>query len=496
MVPTKVSNDYGIDFICQVVKPLPSDAQDIRPIIIGAVVKSSGKKSNRPRAQLQNDDIELALKSEFPLLFVLVDLLNDEVYLRFFDMELLTVFHDTFSKGKHSFLLTPRIMFSGAENFQEALNCIGTPEYQQRLRIKAVEFSLNSIIGNARLQIRSDGRGGLAILELPCLENLFLPEDRAQVREVILTSRYDFPLRLPFTRFQDSIIGEIRRFASKLAIIAPIPTEGYKTIYIMKHGRIKAGCVFNSRSAGDEVSFHHQSGLSIIISESREGADGLHYHHTRVSYGDDSSGHLFEHPEIIAFIKECDEDTEICLGKPSKQGIPINHFSELLHLRLAVTDTEIIYKELDIPNPVFKFHHFLDEKIQRSFGLLSYPFNSNRDEDIWPGFVTTPEETSIDWVRATIFCPLFVALPEGASVVQIEFLGKMGFSVNYPVGARFDKYIAMRVCEPFEYGGSLTDPPYAPILLIDGKNAIKLYSNRFERVESPCEMSIGYRLEE
>ena len=58
LVPAKVPNDYGIDFFCQVAESIPERDQDIRPTVIGAVVKSTGKKSRRPRAKIEKNDRE------------------------------------------------------------------------------------------------------------------------------------------------------------------------------------------------------------------------------------------------------------------------------------------------------------------------------------------------------------------------------------------------------------------------------------------------------
>jgi hypothetical protein len=495
LVPTKVPNDYGIDFFNQVAKSLPERAQDIRPTIIGAVVKSTGKKSRRPRAQLGKKDIELAFKSDFPLLYVLVDLNKDYVYLRFFDKELLTLFHETLVKGGQTFTLSPKIMLRGPEGFREALNHVTRQEYQQSLHIKAAELRLSNIIGKTRLSIRSDGHGGIAVLEVSHLENLFSPQDHAQIRDVLLTSNYDYPLLLPPSPFKESIVGEVKHLASKIALVAPLASNRPETLFIKKGNFIKARCIFDLRWAGDEMSYHHQTGISIIISAARKGDDGLYYHHTRITYGDDSADRIFEHPEIISFIKECKKGAKMHLSEHSKEAIQITDLSELIRLQVVLSDIELIYRELQLHEPALKFHHLKDDKIQWSHGLLASLFHTRAKEDIWPGFVTTSEEIPIDWVKSTIFCPLLVALPEGPSVIQIMFSGKMGIVENNPVGARFDKYRAMRICDPSEYGGKLTEQPQSPVLLIDGENAIKFREKGFDKINSPCRIGISYRTE-
>ena len=58
---------------------------------------------------------------------------------------------------------------------------------------------------------------------------------------------------------------------------------------------------------------------------------------------------------------------------------------------------------------------------------------------------------------------------------------------------------SIRLCESanrLQYGGVLTEQPQSPILLIDGKNAIKYHENGFDRVDSPCGMGISFRLDE
>lgn len=497
LVPNKVTNDYGIDYFCQDTYLMTDGSQDVRPTLIGAVVRSTAKKSRRPRVKLEKDDIELALRSEFPLLFVLVDLDKDKVHLRFLDSELLETFHDILSKGGQSFTLTPDIMYSGVHSFREALSVVTRPEYQHRLRLRAVEMRLTDLIGPVRLRIFYRSDRTLAIVQVHNVENLFSPEVRPQVREVLLTSRYDRPLPLPIPSLKDSVVGEVKRIASKIAIVAPVSGKGAESLFIKKNDKVTERCVFDLRRAGDEMAYHHPSGLSIVISAARKGKDGLYYHHTRLTYGDDSADRLFEHPEIIAFIKQCKKGGEICLGDPHKDGVPIEHgFSELMNLGTVVSHLEDIYSELGIAEPAVKFYHLTDPKIQWSHGLLASILYTDKQEDIFPGFALTPQDVHIDWVRSTVFCPLVLALPEGPSVVEVVFSGRIAFAEEHPAGARFDEYKTMRLCEPSEYGCELKEQPSSPLLLIDGKNAIKFHETRLEQVGSPCKMGIAYSPEE
>ena len=105
LLPNKSEYDYGIDFICQQVTGNLGFSDTISHSYLCVNVKSS--KARRPRAKLNIDDLEVALLSEFPLLFILVDTLSDNLYYRFLDLSLLEELNDAFIK-KSSYIITPK----------------------------------------------------------------------------------------------------------------------------------------------------------------------------------------------------------------------------------------------------------------------------------------------------------------------------------------------------------------------------------------------------
>ena len=94
LLPNKSEYDYGIDFICQFVPNSISGTASVSSSYLCVNVKSSNAK--RLRTKLNNDDLQTALSSDFPLLFVLVGIKNDELYYRFLDNDLLYSFNEKF----------------------------------------------------------------------------------------------------------------------------------------------------------------------------------------------------------------------------------------------------------------------------------------------------------------------------------------------------------------------------------------------------------------
>jgi hypothetical protein len=441
LIPTKIPNDYGIDFFCQLTKILPNGHESVLPSSIAVNVRSSDQK--RIRAKYSRDDIKLLLKSEFPMLLILVDIRNNKVYHKFLDKELMEFFYSELLKGAKYISIIYKEMSSSDEDFHRSLSLITTIRYREMLRLRAAELRLSQIIGPSRLQVHRFSEGSLAVVEVRNFEDIFKHQEdkiKSKVREVLLTSRLDRGFSLPTEHLNRAIVDEIGDFAEKIAVITKIHSKPEKLF--VKSDENVVECIFEVRPLGDEFSFYHVSGLSIIFSGPRKGEEGLHYHNFEVKYNDLSSEPMFNHKEIISFLKNCKENTTIHLGDIESIGFELKYFPMLIRLGLIVSSLETIYTELKIDRPLIKLLHIDDPEFQLTFAFIANLFNPYLKENIWPGFLISPEDIPMKWVDGKIFCPVFFTLPEGKFIIIVSFDGKIALlddvKEEIVAGFRFD----------------------------------------------------------
>ena len=498
LLPNKSEYDYGIDFICQQVTENLGISDTISHSYLCVNVKSS--KARRPRAKLNIDDLEVALLSEFPLLFVLIDTLTDNLYYKFLDISLLEEFNDAFIK-KSSYVITPNKMTKGSKKdaqFQRETGLYLRREYQDSLSLRKIELKISSKIGDAKLKIVQEISGNLAIIKTNKIENFYSTGSPSFsiARETHLNYNLNYGARLPADILNKDFLSDIGTVASKIIMIAST-TGGERVIYIRDRLKKKKTKVeFEVRKFHDETSFYHPTGLSIVFSEARKNEkDGLYYHHQDILFKDPNAEPLFRHPKMIKFLKACKKDAELYLSEDAQIGIKVSHWPELIRLRKVILGLELIYSKLQINDPTVKLTDLNIKKYQYSFGLLEHIFrNKNKLQNILPGFVFTGQEVDIIWQKALINCPLIVSLPEGTIKIEIESIGEMAFRSDdlfeerIPVGTKFDRLSSFHI-EKFE---DKIDYREYPILPINGTMAIEFSEKGPSQIKSPVDERISF----
>ena len=499
LIPNKVKRDYGIDFVCQPTqRSLFAGISQVKSSLLGVNVRSSSQR--RVRVKYSKDDITQILKTDFPVLLALVDVENEVIYHRFLDIDLLEFLHYKIAQGKQSVTMTPSKMNHGDQEFQNALALVMEAKYQQKLRLRVMQHRLSQLVGPSRLSIQRSPEGSFAVVEIFNFEEIFKNQEdkiKSTVREIILSSRLDRGFSLPSEQINRAIVHELGDYVEKIALFTRIPSKP-ETLFVKCNNNV-AECLFEVRKFGDEISFYHVAGLSIIFSGPRKGEDDLYYHYFDVKYNDPASEPLFDHKEVINFLKNCKENATLHLGDVNSIAFELNNYPTLIGLGILVSYLESIYGELKIERPIAKLSHIDDINFNITFGFLANLFNPEMKENIWPGFTISSDDARIKWVEGKLICPVFLTLPEGMFIISVSFDGKIALlddlEKDNAVGFRFDKYISM-VSEKFE------EPPDKPIqlhkfpLMLLGEGIAleirELEERGFHQVRSPFDLGISY----
>jgi len=450
LLPNKSEYDYGIDFICQFVPDASSGIASVSSSYLCVNVKSSNAK--RLRVKLNNDDLQVALSSDFPLLFVIVGVKNDDLYYRFLDSELLHSFNDRI-KRESDYLLTPKSMSLALKQdygFKNKVVHFLNQEVQDSLRITKTKLRLSNKIRANTLKIIQKENGNLAIVKTSKIEDLYSKESPcfSVVRDTFLNYNFAKGVWLPHEALDKEIVADISPLASKILMIAPTVSDITVLSVKDKNKKNKAQIEFEVRRFHDETSFYHEAGLSIVLSDARKNEnDGLHYHHYDIIIKDPEASPIFKHPKLVKFLKSCTPNAFLYLSKNAKSGLDISGWTELIRLGKVITGLELVYKEFKSIVPLVKLADINIKRFQYSFGFLEQIVRSrNKANKILPGFVLVPESVPIEWKKAKISCSAILSIPEGLVKIEIESIGKIAFNTSdiiNPVGVQFDKIISI-----------------------------------------------------
>lgn len=494
LTANKIVYDYGIDYLCQVGGKKFNNKQEMNSEFIGANVKSSSYPN--PSATLTKEDMQFILKASFPVLMILVDINKNTVYYRFFDEDMLRTFHERLLSNKTSFTLKPKFMNENSDDFMKDLSLVTKKRYQSKLKHLKVQLNLQKLLGSIRLSIEQTEDEIFAIIEVENIEKIFDSTHKVfpLVREAFLAKSYNKGILIPEGSMKDFYIEDLNDIAERASLIAPVFYEEIN-IMLKRGSKYLANCNFERRQFGDESSFYHPSGLSFTLSKKRLGKDNHYYHYNEVLCIDKNTHCVFEYPDIIDLLSKCKSGDAFVISEGT--GLPVEYWPRLINLGEILNKLERIYKKLDL-EPIVKMSDLDSSKYTFSYYFI-YNLLFEKNIKLLPNFIRQSIdnidlnlESDIEWYNAEIYCPLIIHLPEGAVLVDVIYLGEVGFidTNQVPLGLKFNKIKRIISC------CVVNDAPYfeEPFLMIGEDLALVCKTDGFEQRECNYEKGITYNL--
>ncbi|WP_336788450.1 DUF4365 domain-containing protein [Paenibacillus sp. MMO-177] len=487
LIPNKVGSDYGIDFNCQIVGETIGSKRSIVAEFLMANVKSSSYPN--PAATLEQSDLEFSLKTSQPLVFILVNVNTKEVYHRFLDEDLISMFFDRLMKGKKSFSLNSKIMSKDPDNFTEQLTLVNTRKYQNKLGLMKARLGLEKIIGKTRLDIHQTEDGSIAIVEVDQLENLFEKTHALfpHVRVSFLAHDLD-KLELPRDAFKD-FSANLDDIADHTSLVAPIHNDVVQ-LSLCRNGREVMSCNWEFRWFGDEMAYYHPSGLSLVFSQRRRGDDDHYHHHMEIIFSEKNANSLFEHPDIVLFLGRMRPGDTIKSSLSNAEFSFVDYWPDLLQITKIIKVIPNIYNKLDI-EPIVQLRHLQERDIACTY-LIINQFVQKTKSII--GFVVGNEDIDISVYRVmktVMVCPFIVTLPEGQSLLKIKYDGEVLYSEtpDQIVGVKSAKNPIVISCTPIEIPGF-----NGPALLVIPDKVAIIYSGyqEPESIKNPLNEGISF----
>ncbi|MCK4643913.1 hypothetical protein KAU32_09825 [bacterium] len=331
LLAEKLTNDFGIDFICQIIgKEISPGIKKIPPKFVAFFVRSTLNKKN-PYAEINKADAKLFLTCDFPFILVLLYKHPKKDYCVAFRFQT-----DGFIKEIINFINsdreTKRISFknciSDINIIKNEISRMKEPEYLDNIKMNIRKYYLQYAIPESRLQIIQNPDQTYSIIQLANWEdqyNTHLPK----VEEVIMKAAFGKPAlisrRLQKLPLKDDLLTAFEYLPTKVLITAPSFETGKIVKLTSNNGEKEVGCDFMYRRTKTHFGYYHQSGLALVISN-RELHDGEYVHTTRSQIDEKADTPILKYPKLCAFLENCIGESKIQFGV-EKYTLPTDSFN-------------------------------------------------------------------------------------------------------------------------------------------------------------------------
>jgi hypothetical protein len=320
--PNKVEDDYGVDYLCQVLRPVrKSSSEEAAGTVFAAQVKATNGKK-RPRVTLNREDAVNLLRQANATALIAVG--PEEPYVRFLflDETFIDRLREFLTCANRSISIRLEEMNSDVAEFDQKLAYLSRPGTQHRLKIYKVQRDLAALIPGSTLSIQQFPSGGIAVVDVPWLPSALHiePGAREKVRKLVFEEGKlpgglaGISLRPALLQVHDLVDG-------------PVLLQGgiEQDVELTAHsGDTDAKATFHARRLSDETAYTHPAGLSFIISDRRKHQNRwVHEFQIRVFNGERSLG---EAKDLVSFLRLLRPGAEILID--DKPFISVDKFGD------------------------------------------------------------------------------------------------------------------------------------------------------------------------
>ena len=285
LLATKVEEDFGIDFMCQVdLDHLSRKASDIASTVVGACVRATSSKSGG--VFVYPTDAENLLNSGTPLIFILAHLTTERpeeavIYHRLVDEDFIGELHEFLESGNQRMEVAPPDC-RPEDEFRASVAAMVSYGYSERVRVAVAATRVNSVLPNATVEVRTRGNGQLTLVSTVEYYSLFERINEDQERDLlhaVFGSDDHTTDRVAQLSLRPEVIEYLKSMPQPM-IFAGLSRELETALRVVSDGR-SASDVFTYKAIGTHFGFVHDAGISLIVSEARD-YDGKMFHETEL----------------------------------------------------------------------------------------------------------------------------------------------------------------------------------------------------------------------
>ncbi|SNT48709.1 hypothetical protein SAMN05216276_10503 [Streptosporangium subroseum] len=443
IVPNKLEEDFGIDFLCQV-----DNATNYREtgIIGGSIIGACVRAVDNPdgRIKLSRADAEALLLAQFPMLVIMVKLdgiSNADVYYRFVDQEFAIQLSELLASEKTSTSFTSD-RFKTAQSFKNDLGAAIAPGYVERIKAIVAERSVSSLLGDAQIEVRRTPERQTTLVTAIDLYAYF-EQGTKEERRALYLATFGAP------DFRTERISKLAVKAKLLGSLSQLPRpyvlRGFtvdEPIIVRVEGPAGASsCEFLRTSNAHHFGLVHQAGFSLTISR-RKKSKGVWVHKMDVLVDPDAACYLEDWPELAEFLSKCMPGARISFGEPAEFEIEVDYFRDIgkcvdFARALNLAGTLDGWDEGPIPLQEFD----AKESRNTAFWLASIGQNQSALQGFGLQWVTV-DVTKLATKRAIIWTPVVSNTAKHSIISWVESQGEIYMHVGDACGFKLTNYLS------------------------------------------------------
>jgi len=310
ILSTKINNDFGIDFIGQLIgEQLSSNTHSVLPKFVGFFIRTTENDSN-PYSTINKADAELFLKSEFPLIFTLLHKKNNDFNIAFyfqndtFIQKLIKFINDS---GKDSLTIYFKKCISDITSIKQYFNEMYKPNYIDKIKAKIKKNLVTNIFPNSNLKIIHYDDNSFALIEFNNSDDQFDLTTNENKKLFMQAAFGDFQLeeeRLKMLPLNNNFFKIFDYLEDKIIFKFPTFNTGQIIKITSINNEKNIECEFEFRKTKTHYGYYHKSGLSLIISN-RELHDENFVHMTTTQIDEQLNSTIFEHQDLCDFLENC-----------------------------------------------------------------------------------------------------------------------------------------------------------------------------------------------
>jgi hypothetical protein len=305
LLPTRVEEDFGIDFYCQIDKDADSKStSSIADTLATAFVRAS--TSANGRITLTRRDAQNILRARQQMFVVLIHVKGDEdrvPFFRFVDAEFAVRLSDFLGSDKTTHSLLPKDLLAEAE-FPAAMAAATLPGARSAVEIALAGRGLEQHVTDPRIEVVYDESGGLTLVTTfqfyEYFDNLS-EDDQAQLYIATFGVPDRQEDRLAAIALKTGVTESLQRLPHPLVLGGFVTLDAELLSIVDADGSVMSSCPFVYTRNADHFGWVHPAGMSVTVSMSKV-VDDQDVHETDVLFDPDATTRLDDLGPLGAFI--------------------------------------------------------------------------------------------------------------------------------------------------------------------------------------------------
>ena len=364
----KLQEDYGIDYVCQQMRPTEKGSEEVTGLSVYVQVRATTGKV--PRIGLSREDVETALRQTQVFCIAGVKMPSGDVFFRWLDIPLLEEWVEFLKSDRETITIRLEGMSTGVERFAQEL-VAGSRAFQRAKFAQAhARMRLELAVPGSRLLTNSGAHGDWAAVLVPHV--LSVVSAPADAHEDLASAMF---LPIPFSAGFSDVVAQHKIHSAVLSVRDLVDgplligggTESEVRLEI-RHGQHSALSAFTMRRVGDERAYIGTSGLILRLSDTRQPVPGGdHVHELTWTLEDEGALDLTGSGQLD-FLRLLTAGAS--LNEEGRPLIPVEHFGDLGRLGRSVSAIERTYTRLGLSMAGVKLSDLLNETFAHNLEIL------------------------------------------------------------------------------------------------------------------------------